>query len=90
FSMQAFPGYGIQMVLDGQYISKRYVSAFDIAGGDTELDPYILSNLTIGKQFNEKFAAYGYISNIFNEEYEVWRGYLAPDLTGGGGIRIFW
>ncbi|MCP4725454.1 MAG: hypothetical protein GY863_10480, partial [bacterium] len=47
FSMQAFPGYGIQMVLDGQYISKRYVSAFDIAGGDTELDPYILSNLTI-------------------------------------------
>ncbi len=90
YSMQAFPGYGFQIVLDGQYIGKRYISAFDMTGGDMELDAYFLSNLTVSKQFNERFAAYCYASNIFNEEYEVWRGYLAPDLNAGGGIRIFW
>ena len=90
FTLNFTPGYGFQLVVDGQYIGKRYIAPYKLPGINNKLNDYFLSNLTISKQWNRRFGSYIYISNIFNEKYQMWNNYLAPDLIGGAGLRYFW
>ncbi|MFC1554342.1 hypothetical protein ACFL7D_06890 [candidate division KSB1 bacterium] len=90
FSIQYFPGMGIQCVLDGQYIGKRYIAPFELSTEENEIDAYILSNITISKQWNSHFGTYVYSSNILNQDFETWNNYLAPKVTAGAGFRYFW
>ncbi|KPK96181.1 hypothetical protein AMJ80_01350, partial [bacterium SM23_31] len=90
FSLNFMPGHDFQFIIDGQYIGKRYIAPFILPGVNNKLKDYFLSNLTISKQWNRKLGSYMYISNIFNEKYQMWNNYLAPDLTGGAGLRYFW
>lgn len=91
-SLQFLPGWGTQFVLDGQYFDKRHYVPFNVDNSAPEprLDDYFLCNLTISKQWNRQFSSYIYVYNIFDEEYQVWQGYMAPDLVSGAGLRYFW
>lgn len=89
-NIQYFPGRGFQILLDSQYIGDRQTSAFDIATENVMLESFVLANLTVNKQINDYLGIYAFGSNLFNETYYLWRGYLAPDLTAGFGLRYFW
>jgi len=90
FTLNFMPGYGFQLIVDGQYIGKRYIAPYKLPRLNNKLNDYFLSNLTISKQWNRQLGSYIYISNIFNEKYHMWNNYLAPDLTCGAGLRYFW
>ncbi|MFC1730239.1 hypothetical protein ACFL6I_07860 [candidate division KSB1 bacterium] len=89
-SLQFSPGWGTQFVLDGQFIDSRDTTPYEQVGVKDDLNSYFLSNITITKQWARRFSTYFYVYNIFNEDYEAWQGYVAPDLMGGGGLRFFW
>lgn len=86
YSMQYTPGYGFQIILDGQYTGKRYAHPVN----NEQLDGYFLANVTVSKRWSKVLGTYAYISNLFDEEYEIWNNYLAPDFNGGAGLRFFW
>ena len=86
YSMQYTPGYGFQIILDGQYTGKRYAHPVN----NEQLDGYFLANVTVSKRWSKVLGTYAYISNLFDAEYEIWNNYLAPDFNGGAGLRFFW
>jgi outer membrane receptor protein involved in Fe transport len=88
YSMHYTPGYGFQIIFDGQYVGKRY--AHPINYENSKLDGYFLANVTVSKRWSRFLGSYAYISNLFDEEYEIWNNYLAPDFNGGAGLRFFW
>lgn len=88
FSLRLIPGYGFQFVVDGQYVGERFVSS--LAANRLELQDYMLANITISKQWSQNLGSYIYMSNMLNQDYQVWNKYSAPDFTGGGGLRYFW
>ena len=88
YSMQYTPGYGFQFIVDGQYVGKRY--AHPINYDNTKLDGYFIANVTVSKRWSKLLGSYLYFANLFNEDYEIWRDYQAPDFNGGAGLRLFW
>lgn len=89
-SVSFIPGWATQIILDGRYVGERETMPFDTDIEQTELDSYFLANITIDKQWNRQVSSYIYLYNIFNQEYELWQGYFAPDFVGGAGFRFFW
>ncbi len=69
-SLQFMPGWGTQFILDAQYIDERETRAIDLAAPGEKLDSYVLSNLTVTKQWNRQISMYCYLYNILNEEYQ--------------------
>ncbi|MFC1477611.1 hypothetical protein ACFL6L_03985 [candidate division KSB1 bacterium] len=93
-SLQFLPGWGLQFILDGQYIDKRDTGLKTDAFGQIEetetLEDYFMMNFTVSKQWNRNLNSYMYFYNLLNEEYQMWHRYYAPDFVGGAGIRYFW
>jgi len=90
FSAQFMPGWGTQIILDGQYIGGRNAAPFDIQNMNAKLDSYFIANITISKQWTKQLGSYIFLDNLFDQDYEVWQGYRAPDFMTGAGLRCFW
>ena len=80
------PGGGVKFELIGKYIGSRYISAFL----DEKLDPYFLVDMEIGKRLNERIAISAKIFNLFNQQYEIRKGYEQPDMVSAGNISYYW
>ena len=87
FTIRALPGYGIELMLNGQYIGERFTSQFR---NDEVLKPYFIGTLSVSKKIGENVEFYGQLNNLLNTEYEIWKGYSAPQFNGWGGIKVFW
>lgn len=91
FVLRALPGYGIEIMLNGQLVSEQFTLPWDADTGDEDkLDAYFLTNLSISKKIGKRVEIYGQVNNILNSEYEIYKGYVAPEINGWGGIKIFW
>ncbi len=91
FVLRALPGHGFELLLSGQLVSEQYTLPFEADTDDEDkLDAYFLTNLSISKKIGKHVEIYGQINNILNSEYEIYKGYAAPEINGWGGIRIFW
>jgi len=91
FTIIALPGYGIELMLNGQFISEQFTSQFiAINNNDDIIEPYFISNLSISKKIGDHIEIYGQFNNLLNTEYEIWNGYNAPQFNGWGGIKVFW
>ena len=91
FRIKASPGFGFELLLDGQFISEQYTSQFRVEdGNDDIIEPYFLANFSISKKFGKYIEIYGQLNNLLDVDYDVWKGYSAPHLNGWGGIKVFW
>lgn len=86
FTLDISPGGGVKFDLTGEYIGSRYISIEK----DDKLDPYFLVDMTIGKRFSKKIAFSAKIFNLFNQKYEIRRGYDQPDMVSAGSISYYW
>ncbi len=87
FTIRALPGYGIELMLNGQFISEQFTSQFD---NNEVLEPYFIGNLSVSKKIGDHFEIYGQLNNLLNVDYDIWEGYSAPQFNGWGGIKVFW
>ena len=92
FDSQAiyFPGKGYQVIGDSKYIGMRYVTPIASASGKQKLSDYLLLNVTVTKRWTSQIGGYAFVSNLFNERYQIWNRYSAPGFIGGIGVRYFW
>ena len=87
FTVRATPGYGIELMLNGQFISEQFTSQFN---NNEVLEPYFIGNLSVSKKIGNHIEIYGQLNNLLNVDYEIWKGYSAPQINGWGGIKVFW
>ena len=87
FTIRALPGYGIELMLNGQYIGEQFTSQFST---NEVLEPYFIGSLSVSKKIGENVEIYGQLNNLLNTDYEIWKGYSAPQFNGWGGIKVFW
>lgn len=52
------------------------------------IESYLLAGTQVNVQINEKIGAYMKFSNLLDEEYEVWPGYVERPFQATGGITI--
>ncbi|MFC1527687.1 hypothetical protein ACFL5D_02975 [Candidatus Neomarinimicrobiota bacterium] len=92
FTLRALPGYDIELMLNGQFISEQLTSQFKApANSNNEIiEPYFIGNLSISKKIGNHIEIYGQLNNLLNVDYEIWKGYNAPQFNGWGGIKVFW
>ena len=83
---QFLPGQGFRLELSGRYVGSRFANTL----GSEELDPYVLLNFHLGKRFAGNFEAGVSIFNILNQDFEIRRGYLEPDMVSAGILRMYW
>jgi len=62
--------------------------SFDDAGNFTRLEGYTIVGLRADFPVGDKFSIYGRVDNLFDEKYEVARGYGTPGRAAYGGIRL--
>ena len=86
-TIKALTGYGIELMLNGQYIGERFTS--QVKDNDV-LESYFIGSLFVSKKIGENFEIYGQLNNLFNTDYEIWKGYSAPQFNGWGGIKVLW
>lgn len=75
------------LVIDGNYVGKRYISNMNI----TFLEPYFLLNLSSEVQIPEgrwKITPYFRLENILNTSYEAIPDYPMPGFSGTLGCKI--
>jgi outer membrane cobalamin receptor len=78
-------------MLNGQFISEQFTSQVKAAdNNDDIIKPYFIGNLSISKKIGKYVEIYGQLNNFLNVDYEIWKGYNAPNLNGWGGIKVFW
>ena len=87
FTIRALLGYGIELMLNGQYIDERFTSQFK---DNDVLDSYFIGSLSVSKKIGENVEIYGQLNNLLNTDYEIWKGYIEPQFNGWGGIKVFW
>jgi outer membrane receptor protein involved in Fe transport len=88
---RALPGYGIEFMLSGQFISDQFTLPFEAGTGDDDhINAHFVSNLSLSKKIGEHVELYTQVNNLLNSEYEYWKGFVAPGIYGWGGIKIFW
>jgi hypothetical protein len=91
FIIRALPGFGIELMLNGQFISEQFTSQVKAAdNNDDIIKPYFIGNLSISKKIGKYVEIYGQLNNFLNVDYEIWKGYNAPNLNGWSGIKVFW
>ena len=62
--------------------------SFDNAANTARLDGYILAGLRASIGIDERFELYGRIDNLFDEQYQVVRGYGTYGRAAYGGVRV--
>jgi hypothetical protein len=91
FTIRALPGYGIELILNGQFISEQFTSQFKATDNNDEIiEPYFIGNLSVSKKIGDHVEIYCQLNNLLNVDYEIWEGYSAPRFNGWGGIKVFW
>lgn len=91
FVFRALPGKGFELMLNGQLISDQYTLPYNSDTGEDDLiESHFITNLSLSKKIGTHFEIYAQVNNILNSEYENWKGYIAPEINGWGGIKIFW
>ena len=91
FVIRALPGYGIELMLNGQFISEQFTSQFKATDkADDVIEPYFIGNLSISKKIGKHVEIYGQLNNFLDVDFEIWKGYSTPPLNGWGGIKVFW
>jgi hypothetical protein len=66
------------------YSGKR----FDDLQNKIELKDYFLLNAKIYLQISENFGFFVMGENLLDSDYEIWRGFRAPGITGTTGLRL--
>ncbi|MEE9572477.1 MAG: hypothetical protein V3W20_05490 [Candidatus Neomarinimicrobiota bacterium] len=91
FAIRALPGFGIELMLNGQYISDQFTSQFKATdNNDDIIEPYFISNFSVSKKIGTHIEIFGQLNNFLDVDDEIWKGYSAPGLGGWGGIKVFW
>jgi len=90
YSLQLFPGYDIQVALNGQYAGKRDATTIDYPVKIAKIESHFFHNIYLSKKINNSFEIFINVNNITEEYIELWHGYQLPGIHGNGGIKIFW
>jgi len=91
FAIRALPGFGFELLLNGQFTSEQFTSQLKSAdGNDDIIEPYFTTSFYISKKIGEYIEVYGQLNNLLDVDYEIWKGYGAPRINGWGGIKVFW
>ena len=91
FVIRALPGFGIELMLNGQLISEQFTEQFKATdNNDDIIESYFIGNFSVSKKIGKHVEIYGQLNNILDIDYELWKGYSAPRLNGWGGIKVFW
>ncbi len=91
FTLRALPGYGIELMLNGQFISEQFTSQFKATDNNNDIiESYFVGNLSVSKKIGDHIEIYGQLNNLLNVDYEIWKGYSAPQFNGWGGVKVFW
>ena len=78
-------------MMNGQFVSEQFTLPYNINTTDEDLiKAHFIANISISKKIGKHVELYGQVNNILNSEYEIWKGYSAPDINGWGGIKVFW
>lgn len=70
--------------VSGKYTDKRY----DDLSNTTELPAYFLLNARIDLQIKSSLTFFIMGNNLLDEQYEVFKGFIAPGITGFFGIQF--
>ena len=62
--------------------------SFDDAANTARLDGYVLASVRAAMPIGERLSVYGRIDNLFDERYQVVRGYGTYGRAAFGGIRV--
>jgi vitamin B12 transporter len=62
--------------------------SYDDAGNFSRLDGYVLAGLRASIAVADRFEIYGRVDNLFDEKYEVVRGYGTYGRAAYGGVRV--
>lgn len=73
-----------KIVLSIKYTGKR----FDDITNEYQLDSYFLLNSRLYLQISRNFGFYLAGKNLLDTNYDLWRGFSAPGITGFLGIKI--
>lgn len=91
FAIRALPGFGIELMLNGQFISEQFTSQFKATdNNDDVIESYFIGNFSVSKKIGKYVEIYGQLNNFLDIDYEIWKGYSSPRLSGWGGIKVFW
>jgi outer membrane receptor protein involved in Fe transport len=91
FVFRALPGYGIEFMLNGQFLSDQFTLSYENENtDDNKIASHFIANLSISKKISDHFELYAQVNNLLNTDYEIWKDYFAPKINGWGGIKIFW
>ena len=91
FVIRVLPGFGIELVLNGQFISEQFTSQFKATDNNSDIiEPHFISNISVSKKIGKHVEIYGQLNNFLDVDYEIWKGYNTPPLSGWGGIKVFW
>lgn len=85
-AVDIYPGHGIRFQIVSKYIGSRKTDTF----GTAELDPYFLTDLTLGKKFGPTLEVAVRVFNVFNEKYSHRLHYREPDIVSAGELRFYW
>ncbi len=85
FMLEADLGYGFSFTSEATFLGKRYSDIF----WKNKLDPVFLLDAGLKKKFKNTFQIEIKALNIFNSDYECWKGYMEPDLRALGGLRFY-
>ncbi len=91
FVIRALPGFGIELMLNGHFINEQFTSQFKSTNNDDDvIEPYFIGNFSVSKKIGKHVEIYGQLNNFLDVDYEIWKGYNAPNLNGWCGIKVFW
>ncbi|MEE8341157.1 MAG: hypothetical protein V3R52_03575 [Candidatus Neomarinimicrobiota bacterium] len=91
FALRVLPGYGIELMLNGQFVSDQFTAQFEAPeNNDNIIEQYFISNFSVSKKIGTHFEIYGQLNNFLDTDYEIWKGYSLPGMNGWGGIKVFW
>ena len=93
FAIRALPGFGIELLLNGQFISDQFTLPYysDISDDPIiDIGAHFIANLSLNKKIGNHVELYTQVNNLLDVDYEIWKGYSAPRLNGWCGIKVFW
>ncbi|MDE0879860.1 MAG: TonB-dependent receptor, partial [Sphingomonas bacterium] len=62
--------------------------SFDNAANTVRLDGYVLASIRAEMPVGDRLSVYGRVENLFDERYEVVRGYGTYGSAAYGGVRV--
>ena len=83
--LELAPGAGFRAT-----VSLRWVGERPTGGTGTELDPYGTLDVRLSKAFGDHVTVFVRGTNLLEDEYEVWPGYVEPGRGIYGGLEAKW